>query len=225
MKKNTLLSSIVLSSITCASLAQTSNSDTAVATKISLKEVVISVNKTEESRKSVAQEVKVLTASEIENAHAQSTSDLLAKQGLQVQMSQMGGGSATLRGFEASRIGLVIDGVRLNNLIYRAGHLQDILKTDNNSLERVEILYGPASTIYGSDALGGVIHLYTKKPMLAEADGKANIKLNVLTRYSSVNKESTSHFDFNYGGKKIASMTSFTYSNFDDGWEKPKSFL
>ncbi len=216
MKKNTFLSSILLSSIACASYAQSLNIDTAVSKKVSLKEVIISVNKTEESRKTVAQEVKVLTSSDIENSHAQSTADLLSKQGLQVQMSQLGGGSPTLRGFEASRIGLVIDGVRLNNLIYRAGHLQDIIKTDNNSLDRVEILYGPSSTIYGSDALGGVIHFYTKKPMLAGVDGKPNLKLNVFTRYGSVNNESTSHIDFNYGGKKLASMTSFTYSTFDD---------
>lgn len=216
MKNNAFLVSILLSTIACASYAQTLNIDTAVSKKVSLKEVVISVNKTEESRKTVAQEVNVITSSDIEKSHAQSTADLLIKQGVQVQMSQQGGGSPTLRGFEASRIGLIIDGVRLNNLIYRAGHLQDIIKTDNNSLDRVEILYGPSSTIYGSDALGGVIHLYTKKPMLAGADGKANMKLNVFTRYGSVNNESTSHIDFNYGGKKLASMTSFTYSTFDD---------
>lgn len=207
---------IVLSSLCGELIAQTFPPDSAESKGISLKEIVISVNKMAEPRKSIAQEVKVLRASDISNAHAQSTADLLAKQGVQVQMSQMGGGSPTLRGFEANRIGLVMDGVRMNNLIYRAGHLQDIIKTDNNALDRVEILFGPASTIYGSDALGGVIHLFTKKPLLSAVVGKPNLKLNVLTRYGSVNKESTSHVDFNYGAKKWASMTSFTYSRFDD---------
>lgn len=215
MKKRVTVILFLLISIHKLS-AQNSQKDTMSSKKVDLNEVVISVNKSEEKIKSVAQQVQILDSRTITSLQAQTTADLLAKSGLQVQMSQQGGGSPTLRGFEASRIGLVIDGVRLNNLIYRAGHLQDIIKTDNNSSERVEILYGPASTIYGSDALGGVIHLYTKKPKFASANEKANIIWNVFSRYGSVNNESTSHFDFNYGGKKWASFTSFTYSNFDD---------
>ena len=192
------------------------NNDTTKHKSVTLDEVVISANKIEETKKTVAQQVQVLTAKDIANAQAQSTADLISSAGIQMQKSQLGGGSATLRGFEANRILLVIDGVRMNNLIYRAGHLQDIVKTDNNSLDRVEILFGPSSTVYGSDALGGVIHLYTKKPMLAAGDQNSNIKVNVLSRYGSVDKEMTEHVDFNYGTKKIASLTSFTYAMFDD---------
>ena len=215
MKKGGIFLFFVLISVQKL-FAQVAEKDSLNSRKIDLNEVVISVNNREENSKSVAQQVQVLDYKKISSLQAQTTADLLSKAGLQVQMSQQGGGSPTLRGFEASRIGLVIDGVRLNNLIYRSGHLQDIIKTDNNSLERVEILYGPASTIYGSDALGGVIHLYTKKPKFASESEKANVIWNVFSRYGSVNNESTSHVDFNYGGKKWASFTSFTYSNFDD---------
>ncbi len=69
--------------------------------------------------------------------------------------SQQGGSSPVIRGFEASRVLLIIDGVRLNNAIYRSGHLQNAITVDQNMLERVEVMYGPASTLYGSDALGG----------------------------------------------------------------------
>lgn len=198
------------------SFAQTNKTDTTQKKTISLKEVVISVNKSEETKKSVAQQVQVLKTNDIINLQAQTTADLIAKSGIQVQMSQLGGGSPTLRGFEANRILLVIDGVRMNNLIYRAGHLQDIVKTDNNMLDRVEILFGPSSTIYGSDALGGVIHLYTKKPLPAEGDQQTNIKVNVFSRYGSVDNEYANHLDFNIGTKKFASLTSFTYSKFGD---------
>ena len=198
------------------SFAQVYEADTAQDKKVTLDEVVISANKADETKKTVAQQVQVITATEIANAQAQSTADLIANTGnVFVQKSQMGGGSPVIRGFEASRIVLEIDGVRLNNLIYRAGHLQNIVTLDNNNLERVEVLFGPSSTIYGSDALGGVIHLYTKRPKLSSGD-EANIKVNLFSRYGSVNNESTSHVDFNYGTKKFGSLTSFTYATFGD---------
>ena len=50
----------------------------------------------------------------------------------------------------------MVDGVRMNSAIFRAGHLQNIITVDNMILDRVEIIYGPSSTLYGSDALGGV---------------------------------------------------------------------
>ena len=199
------------------SVAQTIQPDTLLNKMVMLDEVIISVNKTVESKKNVAQQVQVISAKEIELLQSQSTADLISNSGnVFVQKSQMGGGSPVIRGFEASRILLVIDGVRMNNLIYRSGHLQNIVTTDKNSLDRVEVLFGPSSTIYGSDALGGVIHLYTKKPLLATDSKNPNIKANAFTRYGSVNDEITGHLDFNIGTKKFASLTSFTYSSFND---------
>ena len=133
-----------------------------------------------------------------------------------MQMSQQGGGSPTLRGLEASRILLVIDGVRMNNLIYRAGHLQDIIKTDVNMLDRVEVLYGPASNTYGSDALGGVIHLSTKKPILAFGEKDKLVKVNLMSRYATANSEVSYHADVNLANRKFASLTSFSSSTFGD---------
>ena len=91
---------------------------------------------------------------EITRLNTQTTADLLEKRaGINVQKSQMGGGSPVIRGFEANRILLVVDGVRLNNAIYRSGHLQNVISMDPNSLESVEVMYGPSSLVYGSDGL------------------------------------------------------------------------
>ena len=172
---------------------------------INLNEVIISVNKTEEIKRNVAQHIQIISATQIANSQAQSTADLLANTGtLSVQKSQSGGGSPTIRGFEANRILLVIDGVRMNNLIYRAGHLQNIVTLDNSILDRVEVLFGPSSTVYGSDALGGVIHLYTKRPAFSVDGKKSNIKANAFTRYGSVNNELAGHADFNIGCNNFA---------------------
>ena len=197
--------------------SQNIDSDSIQGKSLTMREAVVSVNKMEESKKNIAQQVQILNSKDIQNLQAQSTADLLANTGnVFVQKSQMGGGSISLRGFEANRNVLVIDGVRMNNLIYRGGHLQNIITTDNYSLDRVEILFGPASTVYGSDALGGVVSLYTKGALLAGQGQKPISKANAFTRYGSVNNESSNHVDFNYSSAKFASFTSYTYSNFGD---------
>jgi hemoglobin/transferrin/lactoferrin receptor protein len=194
---------------------QNAISDTSRA--ITLSDVVVSANKVEETRRTVSQQVQVLYSNQIAGLQSQSTADLMANTGnVFIQKSQLGGGSVTLRGFEASRTLLVIDGVRMNNLIYRAGHLQNIVTIDNNSLGKVEILYGSSSTIYGSDALGGVVLLYTKKPVFASGEHKQALKANAFSRYGTAANEFTGHLDFNIGGKRIASLTSVTFSDFGD---------
>ncbi|HOX81557.1 MAG TPA: TonB-dependent receptor [Chryseolinea sp.] len=182
-----------------------------------LDELVISANKIPEQRRTVAQQIKVVSSTTIRNFNAQNSADLISNSGVvAMQKSQQGGGSAMMRGFEASRVLMMIDGVRMNNLIYRAGHLQNIITMDNNVLDRVEILFGPSSTVYGSDALGGVIHFYTRNPELAQSGQKKGFTGNAFYRYGSVNNESTGHVDFNIGGSKFASLTSFTFSDFGD---------
>ncbi len=214
MKRNSILLSIFMIAAAQLAGAQSTLTDT---THVSLDEIVISANKSSESKKSVSQQMQVIDAQQIQNMQAQTTADVIANSGaIAVQKSQLGGGSPVIRGFEANRVLLVIDGVRMNNIIYRGGHLQNIVTLDNSILDRAEILFGPSSTMYGSDALGGVIHFYTRKPLFNDGSDKLLVKANAYSRYGSVNSESTNHLDFNLGWKKVASLTSFTYSSFGD---------
>lgn len=184
--------------------------------QININEVVIADSKFEGPRSNVAQQITVISNKHLQRINAQRTGDVLMNSGAAfVQMSQQGGGSVVLRGFEASRVLYVVDGVRLNNILYRAGHLQNIITVDNNVLDRVEVLYGPSSTVYGSDALGGVVHLRTKKPTLS-SDKKFLTVGNGMFRYGSVNNELTGHVDISLAGKKVGSLTSATFSRFGD---------
>jgi len=185
-------------------------------TEKTLGEVVVSANKFSERKRNVNQKIDIITAKAIAGINAQNTGDLLINTGnVFVQKSQQGGSSPVIRGFEASRVLLVIDGIRMNNAIYRAGHLQNVITVDQNMLERVEVLYGPASTLYGSDALGGVIHLRTKSPLLSTT-GKIRTDGVLFGRFSSANNEKIGHFDISLGGKKFGWLQSFTYSYFGD---------
>ena len=96
-----------------------------------LGEVVVSANKFLEHKKNVVQKIDVITSRTISNTNVQNTGDLLINMGnVFVQKSQQGGSSPVLRGFEASRVLLVVDGIRMNNAIYRAGHLQNVITID-----------------------------------------------------------------------------------------------
>ncbi len=182
-----------------------------------LNEVVISANKIPEQRREIAQHVYLIRPSVIKSLNAQTTADLLQNTGMiAMQKSQQGGGSPILRGFEASRVLLVVDGVRMNNAIYRGGHLQNALRVDNNNLDHAEILFGPSSTVYGSDALGGVIHFYTRNPTLASEGKNSNTTGEGFARLGSVNDEKTFHFDINVADSRMGSFTSFTISDFGD---------
>lgn len=190
--------------------------DTSAKQAISLDQVIFSASKFQENKKHVSQTIQLIPRQEMEWIMPQNTGVLLEQTGnVFVQRSQLGGGSPVLRGFEASRVLLVIDGVRMNNAIYRAGHLQNIITVDNNLLDRVEVMYGPASTLYGSDALGGVIVMNSKQPMLS-ATGRPLVKANAMTRYSSAWNEGTVHANINIGLKKFAFLTAATYSSFGD---------
>ncbi len=191
------------------------NAQTDTALK-NMDEVIIYSGKFAERKKNIAQKVEIISARQIAQSNAQNIGDLLINTGnLFVQKSQQGGSSPVIRGFEASRVLLVIDGVRMNNAIYRAGHLQNAITVDQNSLERIEVLYGPASTLYGSDALGGVVLMRTKAPKLSATEKTLFIG-SAFTRYSSANDEKTAHFDLSIGGKKFAWLQAYNYSNFND---------
>lgn len=184
---------------------------------IELEEIVISGSRFDEKKKNIIQKIDIIGSQKISRANAQNMGDLLISEAnVFVQKSQQGGSSPVIRGFEASRVLLVVDGVRMNNAIYRSGHLQNIITVDQNMLERVEVLQGPSSTLFGSDALGGAVHMITKRPLLAEQGKKSVFGFNGLTRYSSANKEKTIHADINLGGKKWGFLSSMTISDFGD---------
>jgi len=183
---------------------------------ILIDEFVISATKSKEKKRDVPYMIDVIDMNSPGLLNSQNSADLLLNSGnLLVQKSQGGGGSPILRGFEANKILLVVDGVRMNNAIYRSGHLQNSLTIDNAILDRVEVIYGPSSLIYGSDALGGVIHYYTHDPELSN-DQKYRFFANAYTQYSTANNGEVVHLDFNNGFRKFGFLSSVTYKNFGD---------
>ena len=180
-----------------------------------LDEVIIS-NKVPTNLTLLPNQVKVITEKQIDFQNFQSTAEVLSNSGsLFVQKSQQGGGSPAIRGFEASRVLLLVDGIRMNNLIFRAGHLQNVITVDESMLDNIGIFYGPTSTLFGSDALGGTVAMTTKKAKFLN-EVKNKFSGNVNTRYSSANEEKSIALNLNYAAENFASLTSFSFNDFGD---------
>lgn len=193
-----------------------------------LKEIELSFNKWEANSKEVPIEIARIGKKQITLNNPQTAADLLGASGeVFIQKSQLGGGSPMIRGLSTNRVLLVVDGVRMNTAIFREGNVQNVISLDPNIVNSAEIVFGPGSVIYGSDALGGVMDFHTleAKYRLGNQD---KLSIDYLLRTSSANFEKTAHGHLNYGNEKWAALTSFTFSDYDDlmmGSFGPDSYL
>ena len=179
-----------------------------------LSEIILSVARTASKSKKIAEKVSIIGKNEIIEQQPNTGAELLAlAPGVRIQKSQGGGGSPVLRGFEANRVLLVVDGIRMNNAIYRSGHLQNAITIDPNTIERVEIVYGSSSVGYGSDALGGVVHYFTASPKINNPQkSKINLRSSYQSAYNAYVQNISSELSF----KNWGSYTSLSYSRFGD---------
>ncbi len=193
-----------------------------------LDEVVLSVSKFKQDKGDIPQKISSITSEDIMFTNPQTSADLLESSGnVFIQKSQLGGGSPIIRGFSTNRLLIAVDGVRFNNAIFRGGNVQSIISIDPFTIDHTEVILGPGSVVYGSDAIGGVMNFYTKDAKFSFEEG-ASFSGNATLRYATASEEKTGHFDFNIGLKEWAFLTSVSYTNFGDlkmGKYGPDDFL
>ncbi len=179
----------------------------------SFDEILVSAQRFDQKRRESPRQIEVLSSKRLNELQPATLGDALINSGkVFVQKSQMGASSPVLRGFEASRVLMVVDGVRLNNATYRAGHLQDIITIDPFILDKMEVNFGSGSTLFGSDALGGVLYFKTKEATL----GTKKISPYANVRYLSVNSGMVVNGGVQFQLPKIGLILNATCSNFGD---------
>ncbi len=182
-----------------------------------LSEMVISASNWGQNSKDVISKITSIKPEDVALLNPQTAADLLGISGeVFIQKSQQGGGSPMIRGFSANRLLYTVDGVRMNNAIFRGGNIQNVISLDPFAIEMTEVLFGPGSVIYGSDAIGAVMSFRTLTPRLAMNGEKPFIGGNIVGRYSSANNERSMHADLNIGWKKWSWLTSISTFNFGD---------
>lgn len=197
-------------------------------TNVTLDQVTISASRYTEKSRDVLQRTASFTQKDITLLQPQTAADLLSQTGeVFIQKSQQAGGSPMIRGFATNRLMYTVDGVRFNTAIFRGGNIQNVINIDPFVVEQAEVIFGPGSVIYGSDAIGGVMTFHTQNPEVS-LDSTILISGKAIARYSSANRENTGHFTLNVGGKKFAALTAVSFFRFDDlrmGSHGPDEYL
>ena len=199
-----------------------------VISGIGLDELVISATKWNKSVSSTIQQVISISPAQVQLSQTQTAADLLTLTGaVFLQKSQQAGGSPMIRGFAANRLLYSVDGVRMNTAIFRSGNLQNVISLDPFAIEKTEVLFGPGSVLYGSDAIGGVMMFRTLTPYFSLNDTLA-INTKASFRYASANNERTGHMHVSLGSRKIATLfgyTRFEYGDLRMGSKGPDEYL
>ena len=174
-------------------------------------------------------DVTVIDADEIARSGAQSLAELLARQP-GVEITQNGGPASTsgvfLRGANRGQTLVLIDGLRVASSTVGAPSLEAI---PLSQIERIEILRGPASTLYGADAIGGVIQVFTRAPSDASPVTRAPATAPIDTRTGSAGFAGgfgAFAFSVQAGGRRsdgfnaTTDPASFIYNPDRDGYRK-----
>ncbi len=187
------------------------------ATITSLNEVVVTGNRSEQKEATIPYTINTIKRKELDFFQPRTTPEtLMGITGVFVQKTNHGGGSAFLRGLTGNQTLLLVDGIRLNNATFRYGPNQYLNTIDAFSIQQIEVLKGTGSVQYGSDALGGVVQLFTKEPAFLENDQQKKISGLVSGKLMSAEMEQTARAELKYSNKKFAATAGLTLRNFGD---------
>lgn len=178
----------------------------------------------------LAESVSVLSREDLQHQVSRSTAEaLIGTPGVWMQKTNHGGGSPFLRGLTGNQTLLLLDGIRLNNSTYRYGPNQYFNTISVLNIDRVEVVRGSGSVLYGSDALGGTINVLTRSPEFAK--DQRRLKMGLLGRFISRDMEQSGGANLEWSGQKIAVYSDYNYRNFGDliaggdlGKEAPSSY-
>ena len=208
MNKNTIASLVALV-LSSPGLTQT----VVAAEQIDLDEVVVTASRTPQTRESVIADVNVIDEEDIQRTGQSTLVELLAQQpGIEITSS---GGAGTLssifmRGTNSGHVVVLIDGMRVDSATVGSTAIENL---PVGQIDKIEILRGPATSLYGQDAIGGVIQIFTKR-------GQDKTRFNANLGYGSYN---TKRADAGVNGKindtnfalSVSSLNTRSFSAID----------
>jgi hemoglobin/transferrin/lactoferrin receptor protein len=183
---------------------------------LTLSGITVTASRWQQDKRELPLRISTIRARDILLQQPQTAADMLGISGeVFIQKSQLGGGSPMIRGFAANRVLLSVDGIRMNSAIFRSGNVHNVISLDPFIIENTEVAFGPGSTMYGSDAIGGVMNFSTRQPVFASNNRPRHTDIRAAFRFASANTEKTAHLSLNLGWKKIALLSSASFNDFN----------
>jgi len=139
--------------------------------EVTSREVVVTATRTERELLDVPTSISIVDLKQLERKPKGTIAQMLQDiPGIQVTDGGIGGGSkrVTIRGEGPARVLVLIDGMKISEQKSMDGSM---IMIDQNNVERIEVIKGPASVLYGSEAIGGVVNIITKKGGVSTIQG------------------------------------------------------
>ncbi len=172
----------------------------------------VTSGKTATATNDTASAVTVVTRDEISQKPNALLSDLLREEaGVYIQQTTPGQGIPIIRGLKGSQNVHLIDGMRLNTAFFRNSPNQYMALVDPFMTEQIEVVRGPASVLYGGDALGGVVNVITHTPDFVGKE--MQLTGQMFTSFDTADDKWLSHIDVDYGNEKIATTLGLSYQD------------
>ena len=178
--------------------------ETEIKESPTLPEVVVTATRTELAAIAAPAQVRQLSAEQLQERQVRSLPEALEElPGVMVQKTANAQGSPYIRGFTGFRNLALIDGIRFNNSTFRDGPNQYWNTIDSYAIDRIELVPGQGSVLYGSDAIGGTLNLFTKSADFRNE--QAGYFFHGLTAYRGSTAEESNvgrqEFQFGEGGR------------------------
>lgn len=188
------------------------NGDTSIT---SLHEVVLTAQRSKQENIRVPYSVSAVPGTTLQDFSPRSTPEaLMGLPGVFVQKTNHGGGSPFVRGLTGNQTLILVDGIRMNNSIFRYGPNQYLNTIDAYTIGRIEIAKGTGSVQYGTDAMGGVVQVFTKEP--AFNPEKSVVQGKLIGKYMTGGMERTGRGEIQYAGKRFSMLAGISRKNFGD---------
>lgn len=180
-----------------------------------IEEIFVTATRNADTSSDVVNAVSVVDEQRLEELQPALVTDALqGAPGVFVQQTTPGQGTAIVRGLKGSEILHLVDGMRLNNALFRNAPNQYLALVDPWIVDRAEVVRGPLSSLYGSDAMGGVVQLFSARP---EFEGESwSTRSRFRLAYDSANLGKTVNASVFGGHRNLSAGASVSYQALGD---------
>ncbi len=181
------------------------------------REIVVTASAFQDERLEVPWSAAVVGREDLRQAFRTLPEALARQASVMVQKTAYGQSSPYLRGFTGFRNLLLVDGIRLNHSAFRDGPNQYWSTVDPLTVERLELVRGPSSVLYGSDAIGGTVNAVTRAAPRGEAGSGFQAQGGVYSRYASAEDSWVGRLELGLAqGERWGLLAGYSGKDFND---------